>query len=131
MNKDECRFAEDGKSGSFHLGYFDDERLVGIASFYPFSFDNLDEPGIQLRGMAVDEQYQGKGVGKAIVQAANARIKCDPNITHIWCNARKVAYKFYESQGFQFVTEEFEIAGIGPHRKMLKHLATGTEDFMS
>lgn len=124
---DECRFAEDSKPGSFHLGYFDDKRLVGIASFYPINFDNIEEPGIQLRGMAVDEQYQGKGIGKAIVQAAYKHIGRDPAITHVWCNARKIAYRFYESQGFHFVSEEFEIAGIGPHRKMLKNL-DGTSD---
>jgi|GEM_PF-153898 len=119
---DQCRFAEDGKPGSFHLGYLEDERLVGIASFYPIGFDNIDEPGIQLRGMAVDKLYQGKGIGKAIMQAADKHINRDPSITHIWCNARKIAYKFYESQGFHVVSEEFKIADIGPHRKMLKHL---------
>ena len=119
---DECRFAEDGKPGSFHLGYFDDEHLVGIASFYPIGFDNIEEPGMQLRGMAIDEQYQGKGIGKAILQFADEKIKSDPAITHIWCNARKIAYKFYESQGFGFVSEEFEIAEVGPHRKMIKTL---------
>lgn len=121
---DECRFAEDGKPGSFHLGYFDDERLVGIASFYSIAFDNIEEPGIQLRGMAVDEQYQGKGIGKTIVQFAEEKIKADPAITHIWCNARKIAYKFYISHGFGYVSEEFEISTIGPHRKMLKSLTT-------
>lgn len=119
---DECRFAEDGKPGSFHLGYFDNERLVGIASFYSIAFDNIEEPGIQLRGMAVNQQYQGKGIGKAIVQFAEEKIKADPAITHIWCNARQIAYKFYESRGFGYVSEEFEIATIGPHRKMLKSL---------
>ncbi len=123
---DECRFAEDGKQGSFHLGYFYDERLVGIASFYPIGFDNIEEPGIQLRGMAVDAQYQGKGIGKALVKFAEEKIKADPTITHIWCNARQIAYKFYESQGFGYVSEEFDIATIGPHRKMLRAMTSGS-----
>ncbi len=119
---DQCRFAEDGQRGSFHLGYFDDEQLVGVASFYEIGFDNIDEPGIQLRGMAVDNHYQGKGIGKALVQFAEQKIESNQSITHIWCNARKIAYKFYESQGFGFVSEEFEIDEVGPHRKMIKTL---------
>lgn len=119
---EKCRFAEDGQQGSFHVGYFDDERLIGVASFFSIGFENIEEPGFQLRGMAVDEQYQGKGIGKRIIQFAEEKIKSDPAITHIWCNARKVAYKFYESQGFGYVSEEFEIPTVGPHRMMLKTL---------
>lgn len=122
---EKCRFPEDGQAGSFHLGYFENGELIGIASFYQVSHEHREDAGIQLRGMAVDPEYQGKGIGKAIVQKAFSLIAAMPETSHIWCNARKVAYEFYQSQGFEFVSEEFDIPTVGPHRIMLKHLATG------
>jgi hypothetical protein len=34
--------------------------------------------------------------------------------------AREIAIPFYQSQGWEIIDEPYEIAGIGPHRSMMK-----------
>ena len=46
----------------------------------------------------------------------------------MWCNARKGAVWFYQRLGFVTVSEEFEIAPIGPHYVMEIDLVTGLTD---
>ncbi|RZK10679.1 MAG: GNAT family N-acetyltransferase [Flavobacterium sp.] len=41
---------------------------------------------------------------------------------YIWCNARTSAIDFYKKQGFETISEEFEISGVGPHYIMILNL---------
>jgi hypothetical protein len=36
-------------------------------------------------------------------------------VDYLWCNARKRALPFYINMGFEVISDEFEVAGIGPH----------------
>ena len=36
--------------------------------------------------------------------------------------AREFAIPFYESQGWKIIDEPYDIAGIGPHRSMMKRI---------
>lgn len=65
----------------------------------------------QLMQMAVDTNYQGKGVGKALIQAllSFARSK---KIKEIEIHSRAKVSTFYESFGFHIYGEEFEEVGI-------------------
>ena len=36
----------------------------------------------------------------------------------LWCDAREVAFPFYERMGFKFVSEGYHVPEIGPHRMM-------------
>ncbi len=38
----------------------------------------------------------------------------------VWCNARVVAVPFYAKQGWEIVSEVFDIPTVGPHRAMLR-----------
>ncbi len=81
-----------------------------------------NEPAWQLRGMASDQPYQGKGFGGELLRCAEGLIVADSNVRHFWCNARVPAIPFYQKHGWQVDSEEFEIPTAGPHRKMLKKL---------
>ena len=71
--------------------------------------------------MAVLKQTQGKQIGKRLLHHAELLLK-EKNITALWFNARNIAAPFYKKQGYQIVSDSFEIESIGPHYKMYKSL---------
>ena len=117
LTLDECRWPGDAAESSFHLGYYQRNEVVCIASFYI----NANEPfaglGYQLRGMATAAAYRGKGIGNQLVNFAVVYLR-GQKANYVWCNARKTAARFYESLGFEIISAEFDIPGIGPHYKM-------------
>jgi ribosomal protein S18 acetylase RimI-like enzyme len=114
---DKCRFAVDDEEGAFHLGYYEAEQLVCIATFHPQNKERFAGKGYQLRGMATLPEFQGKGIGNRILNFAIVYLR-GREVNYLWCNARKAALKFYMSIGFEIVSDEFEIPGVGPHREM-------------
>lgn len=74
----------------------------------------------QLRGMATDERHRRTGLGSRLLAHALADAAGDGPERPAWCNARVGARGFYERQGWVVVSEPFEIAGIGPHVRMLR-----------
>ncbi len=120
-------FKGDELETTFHLGAFEDEKLVGIATYLFKSKSAIQElfstqkSMYQLRGMAVIETQQGKGIGKKLVGFAERRLKED-QIDVLWFHARTSAVPFYEKQGYQIVGEELYLEPAGPHYKMYKEL---------
>lgn len=112
-----CVFEGDAEESCFHLGYFKDDLLICIASFYKQSKENFGDAGYQLRGMATLPDWQGKGIGNQLLNFAIVYL-CGQVAGYLWCNARKLAYRFYLGLGFEFISEEFLIEGIGLHRVM-------------
>lgn len=121
LTPDECRFTTDEIEGAFHLGYFDGDILATVVSLHPQNYGEFTGTGYQLRGMATLAEYRGKGFGKLIVDYAINYLQ-QKNAACIWCNARKVASKFYQDCGLEIVSDEFEIKGIGPHYVMRRIL---------
>jgi predicted GNAT family N-acyltransferase len=115
LTLDQCRFPGDEVEGTFHLGYFDNDKLVCIASFHLKNYEGYNGKGYQLRGMATLEQYRGRGIGNQIVNFAIVYLR-GQKANYLWCNARKSALKFYIDLGFEVISDEFEVGNIGPHR---------------
>jgi predicted GNAT family N-acyltransferase len=111
------RFPSDDVEGVFHLGYYDGDKLVCVASFHPETYTGFPGKAYQLRGMATLEQYRGKSIGNQLLNFAIVYLR-GQKANYIWCNARKKALKFYESIGFEIVSPEFDVPGIGPHHAM-------------
>ena len=79
------------------------------------------EPGtVRLRQMAVLNNLQGKGIGRALMQFAE-NIARDRGFKRITMHARKSAAGFYEKLGYTIFGEEFEEVTI-PHFVMEKLL---------
>ena len=80
-----------------------------------------DAPTHRLRAMGVLPEWRRQRVGEALIEAG-----CDAaraNGSHfLWCDAREVALRFYEAQGFRFLSSTYEIPLIGPHRMMARPL---------
>ncbi len=118
-NRTSPQFPGDLDPGVLHLAAFDGEQVIGCASFIPSEW--MGQPAWQLRGMATDPRYLGKGVGSAVLKYAEA-ILCSRGRPILWCNARTSAVGFYLKQGWRTVSEEFLIPDVGPHFKMLKEI---------
>jgi GNAT superfamily N-acetyltransferase len=118
----ECRFAQDDLPGTFHLGAICTDRLAGIATFCPVGLETVTGCGYQLRGMAVDSLQQNLGIGRLLLLAGEERLSVVGDVHYLWCNARVSACEFYERNGFAYLSEEFEIPEVGPHRRMIKWL---------
>ncbi len=84
-------------------------------------FNELDgTPAWQLRGMATDTLYQGRGVGARFLAESERWLVERIDTRLFWCNARVPAVSFYEHSGWQCISQVFEIDTAGPHRKMKK-----------
>jgi predicted GNAT family N-acyltransferase len=113
-----CVFDTDKVEGAFHLGCFVENELVAIASFFPKNYRDQTTLGYQLRGMATATGHLGKGYGSMLIDFAKIQLHT-AKAKYVWCNARTSAIAFYQKLGFELISSEFEIAGIGPHYEMI------------
>ena len=115
--REECIFAGDEKESTFHLADMENGEAVCVATFHLQAHPNFAGKAYQLRGMATAAGTRGQGVGTRLLNFAIVYLR-GLNADYLWCNARQGAYSFYLGQGFEFISKEFEIPGIGPHREM-------------
>jgi ribosomal protein S18 acetylase RimI-like enzyme len=110
-----------GDDAGLHFGAFDGDRLVGIASLYEEGRADGPAGGWRLRGMATDPDVRGAGYGAALLAACVEEV-AGAGGTEVWCNARMAAVGFYRRAGFEVVSEEFDVPGIGPHLVMARRV---------
>ena len=97
------------------IGAFEEEKMLGCCMLI------IVDPGtVRLRQMAVLNNLQGKGIGRALMQFAE-NIARDRGFKKIIMHARKSAAGFYEKLGYQVCSEEFEEVTL-PHYEMEKKL---------
>jgi ribosomal protein S18 acetylase RimI-like enzyme len=97
------------------MGAYEDDQMLGCCMLVE------EEPGtVRLRQMAVVNDLQGKGIGKALMQFAE-NLARDRGYKKITMHARKNALGFYEKMGYRKVGQEFEEITI-PHYVMEKEL---------
>lgn len=110
-------FDRDEESKTVHFALYRDKEVLSVATIFPASFSQKpQEKAYQLRGMATKQKEQGKGFGRQILEAVIDYLREQTDAKLLWCNARRPAVDFYQKFGFEFVGEEFEVEGIGPHR---------------
>ncbi len=81
---------------------------------------NLSDGLLKLRQMAVDTDVQAKGIGKLLVQYAEADAR-NRGLKKIELHARQIVQGFYERLGYTAHGPEFVEVNI-PHIKMEKFL---------
>lgn len=120
---EECTFDQDNDPTTFHLGYYtENQELVCVLSCQKENHGKLSHDAYRLRGMATHFNHHRKGYAARLMQAAESHIKTQLKIDYLWFNAREIAFPFYLAQGFQFMSDMFDIPGIGPHKEMFKML---------
>ncbi|OQP47118.1 GNAT family N-acetyltransferase [Niastella yeongjuensis] len=97
------------------IGAFEEEKMLGCCMLI------MEAPNsVRLRQMAVLNNLQGKGIGRALMQFAE-NIARDRGFQKITMHARKTAIGFYEKLGYRITGQEFEEVTI-PHYIMEKLL---------
>ncbi|MEE2828180.1 MAG: GNAT family N-acetyltransferase [Myxococcota bacterium] len=89
-----------------HWAAWLDDAVVGCVSVMRLR-------GWALRGMAVSEEHQRKGVGQRLLQAVHAEVDGP-----MWCNARLQAVPFYSQLGWVQVGPIFSMGNQMPHQRM-------------
>jgi predicted GNAT family N-acyltransferase len=111
----------DGDDGAttLHAGAFD-ERGGNVACLSLMVKPFEGEPAWQLRGMATHPSWRARGAGRELWLFAEREAKARQPGFIFWCNARESAVGFYERVGWRLASEKFDIAGVGPHVRMVK-----------
>lgn len=119
LTVDQVGLDYDTAQGSFHVGAIDEHgQVLAIMSVMRDCVPETDRVVWRIRGMASDPDTRGTGCGGAVLEFGIAHA-WGMHRESIWCNARKVAYGFYERYGFRLTSDEFDIPGIGPHKVMI------------
>jgi predicted GNAT family N-acyltransferase len=115
-----ARFEGDDDARTVHWGAFlaPTGETVGCATLTPRPRDG--EPAWQLRGMATRADLVRCGIGSAILAASLSALHAEHGPVLVWCNARVATLAFYASQGWEAVSDVFDIPTVGPHRVMLR-----------
>ena len=103
------------EKNNLHIVAYEDERMLGCCMLI-----EQDPQTVRLRQMAVMNDLQGKGIGKALMQFAE-NLARDRGYKRITMHARKNATGFYEKMGYKRVGKEFDEITI-PHYVMEKEL---------
>lgn len=97
------------------IGAFEEEKMLGCCMLV-----REDSKSCRLRQMAVLNNLQGKGIGRALMHFAE-NIARDLGYKKIIMHARKTAIGFYEKLGYAVIGEEFLEVTL-PHYVMEKKL---------
>ena len=124
----DCTIDLDDRADAIHLGAIAPHgEVVGVLSLFdqrpdrfPSAFPS-NTPVYRLRAMGVLPEWRRQRVGEALIEAACLAVK-ERGAQVLWCDAREVAFSFYESCGFHYLSELYDIPVIGPHRMMARAL---------
>lgn len=97
------------------IGAFEDDQMLGCCMLV-----EKDPEIVRLRQMAVLNDLQGKGIGRALMNFAE-NIARDRGYKVLSMHARKNAVGFYEKMGYKVASDEFTEVTI-PHYVMEKQL---------
>lgn len=97
------------------IGAFEEDQMLGCCMLV-----KQDDKTVRLRQMAVLNNLQGKGVGRALTVFAE-NISRDLGYRKIMMHARKTVTGFYEKLGYKICSDEFEEITV-PHYQMEKNL---------
>lgn len=99
-----------------HLVAYDEKlNMVGCLVLAP-----IDDHTVQMKQVAVSEEVQGQGIGKALVFASENYSK-EHGFKEMVLHARAVAVPFYDKLNYKKVGKPFEEVSI-KHYKMKKSL---------
>lgn len=100
-----------------HFAFFDSQnQIIGVGRL-----DSVFAQTAQIRFMAVAENQQGKGIGKALMQEMETVSKAKKDL-QILLHAREIALPFYQKLGYQLDAPSHLLFGEIQHFLMHKTL---------
>ncbi len=102
---------------SIHIMVTDEtSNIIGVGRGH---FNSKDEA--QIRYMAVEENQRGKGIGRAILEELENRLR-EKRIKYIVLNAREPTINFYKRYGYNIIEKAHILFDSISHFKMRKDL---------
>lgn len=118
LPRDAARFAGDDAADTLHVAAVSATgEVLGCATLVAAALDG--RRAFQLRGMATRADRVRQGIGTAVLRTALAMLRAREGDVPVWCNARLGAIAFYARLGWRVGSPTFDVAGVGPHRRML------------
>ncbi len=116
---DDKVFHLDEDEQSFHLGAFEENKLISVASFY-FEKNPVVEGEYHYRlvGLATDPAFRKQGIASNILKSAFPIIK-NNYCSKIWCHAHLDCVDFYQKNGFSCFTDSTQAEH---HQLMIKEI---------
>jgi len=119
---DQCGIDIDEAEGTFHVGAFKDGEVVSIGTFLVEKNEKFNnEKQYRLRAMATSPKLRGEGFGQQVIDVGIKELK-KRNTKILWCDARKIALRFYEKMGFTIIGDYYDVPKIGPHKLMFYNI---------
>jgi GNAT superfamily N-acetyltransferase len=113
--------AYDLEPETVHIAALDGDAVIGCVSVFPNAYEETTTAW-QLRGMAVAPAYQGRGIGKQVLDAATDAVRAE-GAPLLWAYGRVSALGFYQLMGWRAVGEEFTYGPAAlPHYVILLDL---------
>lgn len=97
-----------------HRAAYLDGKTVGVGRL-----DTVDRTTAQIRFMAVSKGFQGKGIGRAIINHLE-ELAWKNNKKRIILHARELALDFYRKEGYEYVQKSHLLFGEIQHFLMQK-----------
>ena len=100
---------KDHSENTVHIGYFDNNRLIGVARLI-----DMNKDIIHIGRVAIDKNYRGKGIGRELIIGCETITKdILKREVIIELSAQIQAEKFYKSLGYNRVNDKIYLdAGI-------------------
>ena len=115
LGLDYSKEALENDANEYHIAASQENRIIGILLLRPLN-DNV----VKMRQVAVHPDFQGQGIGQKLVEYSETFAR-NIGFETIELHAREVALKFYKSQSYSVVGNQFQEIGI-PHFKMTKSI---------
>lgn len=116
-------YPEDSYPDAVHLGVVRNGDVIGTSTWFLKECpEHLGTPAMQLKGMAVDDVLQTRGVGRQLIEAGIA-VATERGAHIVWARARDTAIGFYEKCGFTVIGEGFTDGPTAmPHHIVVRSL---------
>ena len=109
---------DENEEEAAHFAVFQDLGIIAVGRL-----DVLNDSVGKVRYMAVEETFQGKNIGKALMEFILMRCEQE-NLHTIILHAREIAVPFYERLGFRIVEKSHLLFGEIQHYLMEKKKAS-------
>jgi predicted GNAT family N-acyltransferase len=106
----------EGDATGIHFALYEHETLTAVARL-----DKLDDNTFQARWVAVENNQQGKGFGKLIMEEMEAKVKALGGKS-IMLQSRDYAVDFYLKLGYTLIAPSFKLFDVLQHFEMNKEL---------
>jgi uncharacterized OsmC-like protein/predicted GNAT family N-acyltransferase len=112
--------AMDGDADATWFGVIGEGEIEGTAGVFEEVSPDGDSRH-RLRAMTTSDAIRGTGLGRLLIDAVCDHVSSDGG-SSVWASARTTAAGFYTKLGFETTSEEYDLAGIGPHVRMRRAL---------